>query len=165
MSKSTLSQHEGILSGIELLSEDDQNNIQQKVKVAFPRLLQHVNCTEGIQKLLDRDIIIECIKFAFKDEFDSTLIDEVLKSSIHFGNFQDFLKINTLSYTGRNEWVESLKNRVEHVFENNLPDESFNSKQFTYIVCTHLILLCLNMLHNFFVMKLGFHLKQVSTKK
>ena len=43
MSKSTLSQHDRVLSGIELLSEDDQNNIQQKVKVAFPRLLEHVN--------------------------------------------------------------------------------------------------------------------------
>ena len=93
--------------------------------------------------MLDRDIIIECIKFAFKDEFDSTSIDEVLKSSIHFSNFQDFLKINTLSYTGRNAWVESLKNRVEHVFANDMPDDSFNSKQFTYIMFTHLILLCL----------------------
>ena len=143
MSKSTLSQHEGILSGIELLSEDDQNNIQQKVKVAFHRLLEHVNSTDCIQKLLDRDIIIECIKFAFKDEFDSTSIDEVLKPSIHFGNFQEFLRINTLSYTGRNDWVRSLKNRVEHAFANDLSDESFNSKQFTYIVFTHLILLCL----------------------
>lgn len=149
MSKSTLSQYD-ILSGIELLSEDDQKHIQQKVKIAFHHLVEHVNCTTGTQDWLNRDLIIEYTKLTFADESISTSIDELLRPipSIHFDNFQEFMEMNIQSYTGRNAWVRSLSNRLEHVFANVMPDESFNSKQFTYITFTYFTLSYLTMTYN-----------------